>query len=135
MPITWTKNESFVEEGPRLGAVEPAHAHRGDQRGIEVAEVDAVLRAGLRIKRLPMRDDAARAAMDRPQRAVAPDVFGGGLGMAFDLDRAEFEVDPRTADAAAEGAVAGGGDLGGCGKVRRTAPQWQEPWCMWTSVT
>ena len=56
-----------------------------------------------------MSDASAAAAPDGSERAIALDVFGRELRMAFDLDGAELEVDPWAADAPAQGAIAQGG--------------------------
>ncbi len=55
---------------------------------------------------LPVRDAPARAAADRPQRAIALDVLGRVVRVTRDLDCAELEVDPRATNPAAERAVA-----------------------------
>ena len=54
-----------------------------------------------------MRDTPAGSATDRPQGSIALDVLGSVLGVPFDLDGAELEVDPRSSDATTQRAVAG----------------------------
>jgi hypothetical protein len=96
----------FVQEGPRFRTVESPDSHGCDQRRIEIAEVHTVPRPRGGWKGLPVRHAAAGTAMDGPQRAVALHVCHCVLGVAFDLDRAELEVDPRPTNAAAQRAVA-----------------------------
>ena len=61
---------------------------------------------------LPMCDAPASSAVNGAQRLVSLDVLRGGFRVALDLDRAELKVDPRSADSAAQRAVAGGGNFG-----------------------
>ncbi len=58
--------------------------------------------AWLELERLPVRDTPAGSATDRSQSSVALDVLGSVLGVSFDLDCAELEVDPRPPDATAQ---------------------------------
>ena len=67
-----------------------------------------------RCQRLPMRNTATCLAVDCPQRSVTPDVLGSGLWMSLDLHGAEFEVDPRSANATAQGTVAARCDCWSC---------------------
>ena len=68
-------------------------------------------------QRLPVRDAAACAAADGAQRAIPLHVRHGVLGMAFDIDAAELEVDPRAPYSPAQRAVASRRD----GRRRRQA--------------
>ena len=105
-----------VDELPRVSPVEAAHSYRRRQAGVEVSKVDTVLCAWRRGKRLPMRYAATRVAANRSKGLVAPDVFGGSLGMAFDFYRPKLVVHPQATNAAAERAVAVSGDLGRVGQ-------------------
>ena len=69
--------------------------------------MDAMLGAWLEFERFPVRHTPAGSAADRSQGSIALDVLGRVLGVSFDLDRAELEVDPRSSDATAQRAVAG----------------------------
>src|SRR4029079_17487140 len=51
--------------------IELPHSHGGKQRRIEVAEMDAMLCAGLRFRRLPVRDAPAGSATDGAQTPIA----------------------------------------------------------------
>ncbi len=75
------------------------------------------------VDRLPVGDAPAMPATNRAQCPVALDVGCGRLRMAFDLHRSELEIHPRTADPAAERAIAQGGDFGrgGQGEADRAA--------------
>src|SRR5262249_538256 len=103
---------SIVDEGPRVRSVEAANAHGGNQRRIEVAEVHALLRPRAWLEWLPMRDAPTGSAVNMAQGSVSPDVLPSGFRMAFDLDRTELIVDPRSTNAATQRAVASGGYLG-----------------------
>jgi GNAT superfamily N-acetyltransferase len=96
----------LVDELPRIRSIESANAHRRDELGFEVPKVHPVLRAGRRLQRLPMRDAPTSLAVNGAQSLVTPDVRRGGVGVPLDPDRAELEVDPRSANAAAQRAVA-----------------------------
>jgi len=112
-------DDLLVEKLPRVGAVKPAHAHGGNERWIEVAEVHPMPGAWCPVDRLPVGGAPTGLAVNVPKCLVAPDVFGGVLGMASDLDRTELKVDPRTAGPAAQRAVALGGD---CRRGRQREP-------------
>jgi len=71
-----------------------------------------MLGAWLELERLPVRDTPAGSATDRPQSFVALDVLVSVLGVSFDLDCAELEVDPRSSDATTQRAVAGSSHSG-----------------------
>jgi hypothetical protein len=71
-----------------------------------------MLGALFEFERFPVRDTPTGSATDRPQRSIALDVLGSVLGVPFDLDRAELEVDPRSSDAAAQRAIASRGHSG-----------------------
>ena len=73
----------------------------------------------LSVDRLPVGDAPTTLAANVPKRLIAPNVLGGVLGMASDLDRAELEVDPRPAGPAAQRAVALDGD---CRRGRQGEP-------------
>jgi len=60
-----------------------------------------VLRARRCLQRLPVRDAPTSSAVNGAQRLVSLDVLRSGFRVAFDLDRAELKVDPRSADATA----------------------------------
>ena len=72
--------------------------------------------AGRQCQRLPMRDTATCLAVDRAQRSVTPDVLGSGLWMSLYLHGAEFEVNPRSTYATAQGTVATRCDRWSCGQ-------------------
>ena len=61
-----------------------------------------------------MGDAPTSLAMNGAQSLVSPDVLGGGFWVTLDLNRAELKVNPRSADAAAQRAVAIGRYFG-CG--------------------
>ena len=109
---------SIFQERSGIRAVEPADSYRGYQLRVEVPKIDAMLRAGPHLKRLPVSDAAAMPAADRAQSSVALDVGLGRVGMAFDLHRSEREVHPGAANPAADRAVAVRGDFG-----RRRQPE------------
>src|SRR5690349_17401805 len=85
--------------------------HRLQHFRVEVAQVHAVVLAGLPGKWLPMRDAAACCAAHGCERSVALHVLLGVLGMPGDSDGAEFIVGPDRTQAAADRAVAAGGLL------------------------
>ena len=91
----------FVEELPRIRAVESSDANAADQGRVEVAQVYAVPGAGQRIDGLPVCHAAACAAVDRAKGFVALNVFGCGVGVTFNPDGSELEIDPRPTDPAA----------------------------------
>ncbi len=66
-----------------------------------------MLGAWLELEWFPVRHTPAGSAADRSQGSIALDVLGRVLGVSFDLDCAELEVDPRSSDTTAQGAVAG----------------------------
>src|SRR5580765_5419258 len=70
---------SLVDELPGIGAVEAPDPDRGDQAGVEVSEVHAVLGAWNGVERLPVRDAATGSAVHRPKRPVALDVADEGF--------------------------------------------------------
>ncbi len=92
---------SFVDELPRIGAVESANAYGSYEFGVEVSKVHSVLDTRNGLQRLPVRDAATGTTVNGSQSPVAPDVLSSGLRMAFDLHRAKLEVDPRSADPSA----------------------------------
>src|SRR5262249_8977662 len=100
------RQSSFVDELPRVGAIEPAHAHCRNELRIKVPEVHAVLAAWRGLQRLPVGDASTCLAENGPQRPVTPDVLSGGFRVGFDLHRAKLEVNPRPTDAPALRAVA-----------------------------
>ena len=77
-----------------------------------------MLGAWLELERLPVRDTPAGSATDRPQSPIALDVLGSVLGVSFDLDCAELEVDPRSSDATTQRAVAGSSHSGRRGELQ-----------------
>jgi hypothetical protein len=89
----------LVKELPGVCAIEPAHSHRRYQLWIKVPQVNAMHGAWLEFERLPVRDTPAGSATERSQSSIALDVLGSVLGMPFDLDCSELEVDPRSSDA------------------------------------
>ena len=89
---------SIFQERSGIRAVEPADSYRGYQLRVKVPKIDAMLRAGSHLKRLPVSDAAAMPAADRAQSSVALDVGLGRVGMAFDLHRSEREVHPGAAN-------------------------------------
>ena len=113
------RNELLVEKLPCVGPVKPAHADRGNQRGIEIAEVHPMPCTWLSVDRLPVGDAPTSRAANVSKRLIAPDILGGVFWMASDLDRAELEVDPRPAGPAAQRAVALDGD---CRRGRQGEP-------------
>jgi hypothetical protein len=102
----------LVEELPSVGSIELAHFDRGNELRSKVTQVNAVLRACLGIQRFPVRDTSAGSATDRPKCLITLDIFDGVFGMTFDLDCAEFEVDPWPSDPTTKRAVAGSRHLG-----------------------
>src|SRR5687768_10129293 len=98
--------ELFVDELPRVRTVQTPNSYRGNEFWIEVPQVHAMLRARRWLQGLPMCDAPASSAVNRAQRLVSLDVLRGGFRVALDLDRAELKVDPRSADAPAQRAVA-----------------------------
>jgi hypothetical protein len=65
-----------------------------------------------------VRHTAAGSATDRSQGSIALNVLGRVLGVSFDLDCSELEVDPRSSDATAQRAVAGGRHRGRGGQLQ-----------------
>ena len=59
--IVWLQ---LVKELPGVCAVELSRWYGCDERRIEVSQVNPMLDAGLRLKRLPVRDAAAGSAMN-----------------------------------------------------------------------
>jgi hypothetical protein len=100
----------LVEKLPRAGAVEAADPHRGNEGGVEIAEVHTVLGARLARQRLPVSDTPADVAADVAERAVTPDVFRRGLRMPGNSHCAELEIDPRPPNPPAQRAIASGGN-------------------------
>jgi hypothetical protein len=92
---------SFVDELPRIGAIESANAYGSYELGVEVSKVYSVLGTRNGLQRLPVRDAATGTTVNGAQSPVAPDVLGSGLRMAFDLHRAKLEINPRSADPSA----------------------------------
>ena len=92
----------LVEELPSVGAIELAHLYRRNELRIKVSQVDAVLGTWFEFEWLPVRNTAAGSATNGPQSPVALDVFGSVLGVPFNLDRPELEVDPGPTDAATQ---------------------------------
>lgn len=89
---------SFVDELPRIGAVESANAYGSHEFGVKVSKVHSVLGTRNRVQRLPVRDTATGTTVNGAQSPVAPNVLSSGLWVAFNLHRAKLEVDPRSAD-------------------------------------
>lgn len=71
-----------------------------------------MLRARRYLQRFPVSNAPASSAVNGTQRLVSLNVLRSGLRVAFDLDRAELKVNPRSADAAAQRAIASGGNFG-----------------------
>ena len=107
----WLASSSFVDELPRISAVEFSNANRCDELRVEIAKVDAVFATRCRLQGLPVGHASAGFAMNRAKGFVAPGVLGCCLRVAFNLNRTELEVDPRPANATTERAIAIGGYL------------------------
>lgn len=99
----------LVAECPSVRTVELTHANRGDERRVEVPQVDAMFGSRLRLQGLPVSDATAVLAVDCAYCSVAPDVLGRRSRMPGNLDRTELKVDPRPTDSSTERAVAAGG--------------------------
>jgi len=65
----------LIEELPCIGPVEATDTHGGDELGIEVAEVHALLGARLRLQRLPMSGTPTNLAANVAKRPITPDVL------------------------------------------------------------
>ena len=65
-----------------------------------------MLGAWLGLERFPVRDTSAGSATDCFQCPIALDVLGCVVGVPFDLNRTELEVDPRASDATTQRAIA-----------------------------
>ncbi len=86
--------------------------------------------AGLHDDRFPVGDAPAASATDRAQSLVALYIGLGRVRVAFDRHRPELEETHGPPILRQSEQLQSVADSGVDGSVRRTAPQWHEPWCI-----